>query len=134
MEATLKAGEAGDIEGTESYLRTKMLANPGDKRYHEGLYRVLGKGDNTRRLVEFYRDIQKTSPNEPAFLLQLARAYCYTGKDTLAVVQFRKLVQSNPSADSYADLAEAYLRLKKPRMPSSRCRVVWTSRPTTSPL
>jgi len=115
VEEAIAKGQQGDIEGAESYLRERMLAEPSNKGLHAALYQVLQKGDNTRRLVEFYREVQKTAPNEPMFLLQLARAYCYTGKDTLAVVQFRKLVQSNPSADSYADLAEAYLRLKKPQ-------------------
>jgi tetratricopeptide (TPR) repeat protein len=46
-------------------------------------------------------------------LLQLARAYCNASKDTLAVVQFRKLVQIAPQANYFAELAVTYVRLNK---------------------
>jgi tetratricopeptide (TPR) repeat protein len=104
---------AGNIEQGEAGLRSYLLANPSDSAAHDVVFACLLGVNSGKRLVEFYRDLQKTCPNESEMLRYLARAYCDTGKDTLAVVQYRKLTQIKPSADSYAELSEAYLRLKK---------------------
>jgi tetratricopeptide (TPR) repeat protein len=104
---------AGNMEQGEAALRAYLLANPGDSAAHDVVFGALLNVNSGKRLVEFYRDLQKSCPNESEMLRYLARAYCDTGKDTLAVVQYRKLTQIKPSADSYAELSEAYLRLKK---------------------
>ncbi|MBS2038786.1 hypothetical protein JST97_27645, partial [bacterium] len=104
----------GDDDRAEDLLREMMSQDPSNDTYHNALYRLhSGSSMSGRRLVDFYRDLQKSYPNEPSFLLQLARAYCNASKDTLAVVQFRKLVQISPQASYYVELAQTYVRLGK---------------------
>jgi len=104
----------GDDDRAEDLLREMMSQDPSNDTYHNALYRLHSDSSMSgRRLVDFYRDLQKSYPNEPSFLLQLARAYCNASKDTLAVVQFRKLVQIAPQADYYVELAQTYVRLNK---------------------
>ena len=104
----------GDDDRAEDLLREMMSQDPSNDTYHNALYRLHSNSSMSgRRLVDFYRDLQKSYPNEPSFLLQLARAYCNASKDTLAVVQFRKLVQIAPQASYYVELAQTYVRLNK---------------------
>jgi len=104
----------GDDDRAEDLLREMMSQDPSNDTYHNALYRLHSNSSMSgRRLVDFYRDLQKSYPNEPSFLLQLARAYCNASKDTLAVVQFRKLVQIAPQAGYYVELAQTYVRLNK---------------------
>lgn len=104
----------GDDDRAEDILREMMSQDPANDTYHNALYRLHSNSSMSgRRLVDFYRDLQKSYPNEPSFLLQLARAYCNASKDTLAVVQFRKLVQIAPQAGYYVELAQTYVRLNK---------------------
>ena len=104
----------GDDDRAEDLLREMMSQDPSNDTYHNALYRLHSNSSMSgRRLVDFYRDLQKSYPNEPSFLLQLARAYCNASKDTLAVVQFRKLVQISPQAGYYVELAQTYVRLGK---------------------
>ena len=60
-----------------------------------------------------FRELQKKNSDNPQYLLSLARAYSHVGKDTLAVVQFRKLLSNAPQPEVYLDLTRAYRRLKK---------------------
>jgi tetratricopeptide (TPR) repeat protein len=114
QQARIEMALHGDTEQAEDFLREMMAQDPTNGNFHNALYRLHGQTSMSgRRLVDFYRDLQKSFPNEPAFLLQLARAYCNAGKDTLAVVQFRKLVQIAPQASYYTELACTYVRLKK---------------------
>src|SRR5690606_28829336 len=46
-------------------------------------------------------------------LLHLARAYADLGKDSLAVVNFQRLVKREPRPDVLVDLARAYSRMGK---------------------
>jgi len=115
IDAVVAKAAGGESDEADEFFREQLQLDPNNQRLHDALYKLYGDPSVNRKLVDFYRDLQKANPNENAFLLHLARAYCYVGKDTLAVVQFRKLVQSDPSAEVYVDLGNAYLRLKKPQ-------------------
>ncbi|MCW5872898.1 MAG: hypothetical protein KIS61_36960, partial [Candidatus Eremiobacteraeota bacterium] len=114
LRAKVEEALLGDDDRAEDILREMMSQDPSNDTYHNALYRLHSNSSMSgRRLVDFYRDLQKSYPNEPSFLLQLARAYCNASKDTLAVVQFRKLVQIAPQASYYVELAQTYVRLNK---------------------
>ncbi|MCA9793134.1 MAG: hypothetical protein KC910_15100, partial [Candidatus Eremiobacteraeota bacterium] len=107
------ADAPSDPDQALDFYRDKLGENPHDKAAHRGIYGLIGDAGNARKLIDFYRDLQKKNGDEPGYLLHLARAYCHVGKDTLAVVQFRKLLQGDPQAEVYVDLGTAYGRLKK---------------------
>ena len=100
-------------EDASAMLREKLMADVHDVPAHKAVYELFGDSSAARKLIDFYRDIQKANSGDSAYLLHLARAYCHVGKDTLAVVQFRKLLQSDPQPPIYCDLGNAYSRLKK---------------------
>jgi hypothetical protein len=120
-EAAAAAQSAADeeIELPESHdeaiakLKEILTENPKRTAAHRAAYKKFGDKANARKLIDLYRDLQKQNPDSPEFLLYLARAYCHVGKDTLAVVQFRKLLSSDPQPEVYLDLTRAYRRLKK---------------------
>ena len=94
-------------------LRDVLVADPKKTAAHRAAYKKFGDKNNARKLIDLYRELQKINPDSSEFLLYLARAYCHVGKDTLAVVQFRKLLSNDPQPEVYLDLTRAYRRLKK---------------------
>ena len=102
-----------DLEEAIEVLKEKLAANAKDYGALKAAYEKLGTKANARKLIDLFRELQKKNNDNPDYLLSLARAYSHVGKDTLAVVQFRKLLSSDPQPEVYLDLTRAYRRLKK---------------------
>ena len=102
-----------DLEEAIEVLKEKLAANAKDYGALKAAYEKLGTKANARKLIDLFRELQKKNSDNPDYLLSLARAYSHVGKDTLAVVQFRKLLSSDPQPEVYLDLTRAYRRLKK---------------------
>ena len=94
-------------------LKEKLTDNAEDASALKAAYEKFGNKANARKLIDLFRELQKKNSGDPAYLLSLARAYSHVGKDTLAVVQFRKLLSNDPKPEVYLDLTRAYRRLKK---------------------
>lgn len=102
---------------TEQELHTVRDSLGGDP-FSEGLnasvYEHFPLPDQSRQLIDFYRQLQRNHPDDWRHLVNLARAYSATGKDSLAVVQLQKLLRSDSSLlEVWMDLAGCYQRLKK---------------------
>lgn len=70
--------------------------------------------EESRQLIDFYRQLQRVHPDDWRHLVNLARAYSATGKDSLAVVQLQKLLRTDSALlEVWMDLALCYQRLKK---------------------
>ena len=78
------------------------------------IYEHFPLPDESRQLIDFYRQLQRVHPDDWRQLVNLARAYSATGKDSLAVVQLQKLLRTDSSLlEVWMDLAQCYQRLKK---------------------
>ncbi|MFN8611288.1 MAG: type II secretion system F family protein [Vulcanimicrobiota bacterium] len=65
-------------------------------------------------LIEFYRDLHKSAPDDWRLVVVLAGAYSRTGKDSLAVVQLQKLLRTESDhPEVWMELAKCYKRLDK---------------------
>ena len=102
-----------DPEEALSALKDKLTEDPKNIAALRAAYEKFGTKANARKLIDLFRELQKKNTENPEYLLSLARAYSHVGKDTLAVVQFRKLLSSDPQPEVYLDLTRAYRRLKK---------------------
>lgn len=95
-------------------LRDAIEANPADQAAHDQVFAALSGPDNVRSLIDFYRNLQRGNSEDWRHLVNLARAYSKTGKDSLAVVQLQKLLRSDPNLkEVWMDLASCYQRLGK---------------------
>jgi Flp pilus assembly protein TadD len=104
----------GDVEGALSLFKAHLKDNPFDPKVVSLVDSLLLAPDQGRGLVDFYRDLQKTYPDDWRLLVCLARAYSKTGKDSLAVVQLQKLLRSDSQhAEVWMELATCYRRLDK---------------------
>jgi tetratricopeptide (TPR) repeat protein len=107
MELPESPDEAIDI------LKEKLAEDPKNRAALKAAYERFGTKANARKLIDLFRELQKKNSENADYLLALARAYSHVGKDTLAVVQFRKLLSNDPQPEVYLDLTRAYRRLKK---------------------
>ena len=95
-------------------IRDQLQEDPFNQGLHQQVYDALSGQDEARALIDFYRQLQRNNPDDWRHLVNLARAYSQTGKDSLAVVQLQKLLRSDPSLkEVWMDLARCYQRLKK---------------------
>ncbi len=95
-------------------LRDQLQEDPMNDAVHKQVYEVLSGPEASRALIDFYRQLQRSNPDDWRHLVNLARAYSETGKDSLAVVQLQKLLRSDPSLkEVWMDLARCYQRLNK---------------------
>jgi tetratricopeptide (TPR) repeat protein len=104
----------GRLETALDLFRSRLAQEPTDKKIHDWIFSLLSAHDQGRGLVDFYRDVQKTHPDDWRHLVNLARAYSQTGKDSLAVVQLQKLLRTDSTLrEVWIDLALCYQRLDK---------------------
>lgn len=95
-------------------LRDRLSQEPNNAALHERVYEMLSGPDNVRQMIDFYRQLQRSHPNDWRHLVNLARAYSKAGKDSLAVVQLQKLLRADPSLNEvWMELAACYTRLDK---------------------
>ncbi len=104
----------GDVEGALGLFKGRLKEDPFDVKVVELVDSLLLAPDQGRGLVDFYRDLQKTYPDDWRLVVSLARAYSKTGKDSLAVVQLQKLLRNESQhAEVWMELASCYKRLEK---------------------
>ena len=100
----------GDVGGALALLKSHLLQNPLESRLTDLVDSLLeGAG-----LIEFYRDLQKSAPDDWRLVVVLAAAYSRSGKDSLAVVQLQKLLRTDSDhPEVWMALAQCYRRLDK---------------------
>ena len=94
----------------EEALET-LEAAPGDDSISEGVFAIFA--DSMRELTTALKDRSNTYPDEPAWLLLLARAFRRSGSETMAVIQYQKYIKAAPSPEAYEELAQTYEDLGK---------------------
>ncbi len=102
------------VDGSESLeeLITLTTKEPDNTAARQAIYAHLG--DDAPRLVQVYRALATDYGEEdPYHVLNLARAYVHTGSDSLAVLQLRKYVKNEPTAEGYRELGDVYERMGK---------------------
>ncbi|MCA9794488.1 MAG: hypothetical protein KC910_21920 [Candidatus Eremiobacteraeota bacterium] len=123
-EAPPAEDEPEEDEGYELSLEEAqelLQAMPSDSSGHKAVYRMLG--EDHKALINFYRGLVKYDADENAHTLSLARAYVYTDKHAVAVVQYQKYLRAEPSKEVYLELADTYDHLgKKPLADDARRR------------
>lgn len=104
----------GNVEGALALFKDHLKGDPFDPRVTGLVESLLLAPDQGRGLIDFYRDLQKASPDDWRLVVSLARAYSKTGKDSLAVVQLQKLLRNESQhAEVWMELATCYKRLDK---------------------
>lgn len=95
-------------------VRDGLGEDPFSETLNASVYEHFPLPDQGRQLIDFYRQLQRVHPDDWRHLVNLARAYSATGKDSLAVVQLQKLLRTDSSLlEVWMDLAGCYQRLKK---------------------
>jgi tetratricopeptide (TPR) repeat protein len=95
-------------------VRDGLSGDPFSLDLNAKIYEHYPLPDESRQLIDFYRQLQRVHPDDWRHLVNLARAYSATGKDSLAVVQLQKLLRTDSSLlEVWMDLALCYQRLKK---------------------
>lgn len=100
----------GDVGGALALLKSHLLQDPLESKLTDLVDSLLeGAG-----LIEFYRDLQKSAPEDWRLVVVLAAAYSRSGKDSLAVVQLQKLLRTDSDhPEVWMALAQCYRRLDK---------------------
>jgi tetratricopeptide (TPR) repeat protein len=95
-------------------VRDGLASEPFNEEFNASVYEHFPIPDNSRQLIDFYRQLQRGHSDDWRHLVNLARAYSATGKDSLAVVQLQKLLRTDSSLlEVWMDLADCYQRLRK---------------------
>jgi len=95
-------------------VRDGISGDPFSEALNARVYEHFPVQSESRQLIDFYRQLQRSHPDDWRHLVNLARAYSATGKDSLAVVQLQKLLRTDSSLlEVWMDLALCYQRLKK---------------------
>ena len=95
-------------------VRDGLAADPFNEALTASVFEYFPLPDSSRQLIDFYRQLQRNHPDDWRHLVNLARAYSATGKDSLAVVQLQKLLRTDSTLlEVWMDLALCYQRLNK---------------------
>lgn len=95
-------------------VRDGISGDPFNEDLNKQIYEHFPLPAESRQLIDFYRQLQRNHSDDWRHLVNLARAYSATGKDSLAVVQLQKLLRTDSSLlEVWMDLALCYKRLKK---------------------
>ena len=95
-------------------VRDGLLRDPFNEDLNAQIYQHFPLPNEARQLIDFYRQLQRGNTENWQHLVNLARAYSATGKDSLAVVQLQKLLRINSGLlEVWMDLAKCYQRLRK---------------------
>jgi tetratricopeptide (TPR) repeat protein len=98
------------FESKEEALET-LDAAPDDDSVAEGVFAIYA--DTMRDLTTALKDRANTHPEQPAWLLLLARAFRRSNSQTMAVIQYQKYIKAAPSPEAYEELAQTYEELGK---------------------
>ncbi|MBX3166664.1 MAG: type II secretion system F family protein [Candidatus Eremiobacteraeota bacterium] len=100
----------GDVGGALGLLKSHLLQDPLESKLTDLVDSLL----EGAALIEFYRDLQKSAPDDWRLVMVLAAAYSRSGKDSLAVVQLQKLLRTDSDhPEVWMALAQCYRRLDK---------------------
>ncbi len=111
---SVSVGEASlTLTGNEDRdALTSLIKKYPDRRdIREALYDSLG--EDLASLVKIFRDLVQEQPDEAYHVINLGRAFVYSGSDSMAILQFRKYVKLEATAEGYTELGETYLRMGK---------------------
>lgn len=104
----------GDVEGALRLFKGHLAESPFDSKVLALVDSLLLSPEQGQGLIDFYRDLQKAAPDDWRAVVNLARAYSRTGKDSLAVVHFQKLLRTEAEhPEVWIELAGCYKRLDK---------------------
>jgi predicted Zn-dependent protease len=104
----------GQVEEALNLFKQHLGHFPFDSHVQDLVESLLLAPDQGRGLVDFFRDLQKSYPDDWRQVVNLARAYSKTGKDSLAVVQLQKLLRAETQhCEVWMELATCYRRLDK---------------------
>ncbi len=93
-----------------------LSQRPYEKKVRSALYLALS--DDVPGLLKIFRELSQEYADEPYHVLNLARAYAHTGSDSLAVLQYRKYVKMEATAEGYQELGQIYERMGKAELAS----------------
>lgn len=108
--AAVPASGAPMFESKEEALETLDTA-PDDDSVAEGVFAMYA--DSMRDLTTALKERSTSAPDQPAWLLLLARAFRRSGSETMAVIQYQKYIKVAPSPEAYEELAQTYEELGK---------------------
>ena len=107
----------GDVEGALGLFKSHLSQDPFNAKVVALVDSLLLAPEQGRGLIDFYKDLQKSAPDDWRFLVSLARAYSRIGKDSLAVVQLQKLLRTDSEhPEVWMELVTCYKRLEKPEL------------------
>jgi tetratricopeptide (TPR) repeat protein len=98
------------FDSKEEALET-LDAAPDDDSVAEGVFAIYA--DSMRDLTTILKERSNAAPEQPAWLLLLARAFRRSGSETMAVIQYQKYIKVAPSPEAYEELAQTYEQLGK---------------------
>lgn len=98
-------------DGVPDDLFQQCLAHPEDQEVQRRIALYFEGG--ATGLLEFYRELARADERH---LLPLARAYMFANKPSLAVVHYRKLLQTYPQPELREELAVCYEAMGKREM------------------
>lgn len=98
------------FDSKEEALET-LDAAPDDESVAEGVFALYA--DSMRELTTLLKERSTSNPDQPVWLLLLARAFRRSGSETMAVIQYQKYIKVAPSPEAYEELAQTYEELGK---------------------
>ncbi len=108
--ATPVAESDAMFENKEEAIET-LDAAPDDESVAEAVFQLYA--DSMRDLTTLLKERSNSHPEQPAWLLLLARAFRRSGSETMAVIQYQKYIKVAPSPEAYEELAQTYEELGK---------------------
>lgn len=98
------------FDNKEEAIET-LDAAPDDDSVAEAVFQLYA--DSMRDLTTLLKERSNSHPEQPAWLLLLARAFRRSGSETMAVIQYQKYIKVAPSPEAYEELAQTYEELGK---------------------
>ena len=110
VEPAVELGNEAMFESKEEAIET-LDAAPDDESVAEAVFALYT--DSMRDLTTLLKERSNANPDQPAWLLLLARAFRRSGSETMAVIQYQKYIKVAPSPQAYEELAQTYEELGK---------------------
>ena len=107
----LNSESSGQMFETKEEAIETLDAAPEDESVAEAVFGLYA--DSMRELTALLKERSNSSPDQPAWLLLLARAFRRSGSETMAVIQYQKYIKVAPSPEAYEELAQTYEELGK---------------------
>jgi tetratricopeptide (TPR) repeat protein len=111
LPAASQTASAGIVFDSKEEAIETLEAAPDDDSVAEGVFAIYA--DSMRDLTTLLKERSNSAPEQPAWLLLLARAFRRSGSETMAVIQYQKYIKVAPSPEAYEELAQTYEELGK---------------------